>query len=214
MEGIELHRQFNIEGALVRGRPAVRARDVGKALGYSDPAEFAKMIRDEWSGRFRQGTDYAVIEGEELSSFKAGIDTGGSTPPVEIPDRARKALVLFEEGVIIATLLSNKPNADPLRWYIVDVVLPQHKQTMARLLGEAQTRVLQLEDNEAKVKRKEEKAEAWVEGTRKGVELLKGRHQDELDAVLKERNHLEAQLNGIKAGFIKKRIKVQKTWES
>lgn len=134
-ELVTLVREFDgrpVTTFLYRGRPAWVAREVGAALEYADDGKaLVAMLTREWADEMKEGSDFVRVDGAELSDLKAllgvGVD-GTPTPESEsgpISYFSPSALVLFEPGLHLALLKTNKPAGKRLRRLLVDEVLPQ-----------------------------------------------------------------------------------------
>jgi prophage antirepressor-like protein len=117
----------NFEGTEVttyfcRGRACWIARDIGKLMGYSDEGKrLTTNIGYDWRDEFIDGTDYVVIAGEELVEFKKILEVNPDSGFTYAPH----LMLLFESGLHLALVKSNKPLGVRLRRFIVDEVLPQ-----------------------------------------------------------------------------------------
>lgn len=111
------------------GRPAWVARHIGARLGYSHGGKrLPNKILGEWADEFIEGQDYAFLTGEELEAFK-GLAAGG---PGEVPANTRRGLlILFETGLHLALVKTQRPIGKRLRRFLVDQVLPQLVRTGA-----------------------------------------------------------------------------------
>lgn len=112
-----------------QGRPAWSARHIGARLGYSHAGKrLPNKILGEWADEFIEGRDYAFLTGDELEAFK-GLAAGG---PAEIPANTRRGLlVLFESGLHLVLVKTQRPVGKRLRRFLVDEVLPQLVRTGA-----------------------------------------------------------------------------------
>ncbi len=124
-ELVHITREF--EGAPLttlsyKGRPAWVAREIGKAIGYSHGGKrLPNKIKGDWAAEFIEGHDYAVLTGAELAAFKEAVGPGTDS----VPGRTAALLILFESGLHLALVKTNKPVGRRLRRFIVDQVLPQ-----------------------------------------------------------------------------------------
>jgi len=104
---------------LFRGRPAWIAADVGAALGY-DPGGFRACL-GTWAEELLDGQDIETIRGEDLREFKGLLDASvGSTL-----GRASHLTILYESGMHVACLKTEKPLGRVLRRHLADEVLPK-----------------------------------------------------------------------------------------
>jgi len=115
-----------------RGRPAWIAREIGAALEYADDGKaLVAMLTREWSDEVQEGSDFVLVMGAELSDLKALLELGVPHTPSSpgesgpIPNHAPSTIVLFESGLHLALLKTNKPVGKRLRRLLVDEVLPQ-----------------------------------------------------------------------------------------
>lgn len=103
----------------IGGRPYWLARQVGEALGYPKPERFVTLIGDEWSDELTEGVDYTLLTGEDLATVKAAVG------PDVIDPRTPSLLLLTQQGVFAASMLSRQPKARELRRWLSSEVLPQ-----------------------------------------------------------------------------------------
>lgn len=120
---------LTFNGSPVTFRPygdghVVIAREMGAALGYSDPVRLPKLIRSEWAEDFTEGTDYELLTGPALASFKdvAGDNEGRHTALVP---HAKSLLVLTETGLWAVALRTEKAMGVRLRHFLKSEVLPK-----------------------------------------------------------------------------------------
>ncbi len=100
----------------------VVGQELGGALGYARGGQLlTDAVRDEWRNEFTEGKDYEILEGEELGAFKAAARLHGEVPF----SRARALLVLFESGVHMVSLKTEKELGVKLRRLLADEVLPR-----------------------------------------------------------------------------------------
>ncbi len=116
--------KFEFEGKALaafkfRDRSCMVAQDVGAALGYS-PEGFQKSMRN-WSDELVEGTDYAVLRGDDLKAFRA---VGDETVKMTVSPRANSAAILFESGLWLVCLKTERPGGKALRRRLADDVLP------------------------------------------------------------------------------------------
>jgi prophage antirepressor-like protein len=111
-----------------QGRPVWIAREIGRALGYeNEGAKFAEKVTSDWSEDLERGTDYMVIEGDDLRDLKGALtpDSGVSA----VGDHARSLTLLTESGLHLALMLSRKPAGRRLRRWLATEVLPEIART-------------------------------------------------------------------------------------
>ena len=113
----------------IRGRPAWIATEVGRALGYeNDGARLGGLITNEWSADFKVGTDFEILQDQELRDLKDLLrlttkSVVSSEPPIGA--RARACMVLYESGVDGVALRTTQPVGVRLRRWLRDEVLPK-----------------------------------------------------------------------------------------
>ena len=106
------------------GRPCWVAREIGAAMGYVDDGKrLVTRIRGEWSSELIVGKDYKLVQGKELAEFRAFFKGTDSVPLKS----NRGFILLFESGIHLACLKTNKPIGRRLRRFIVDEVLPRYR---------------------------------------------------------------------------------------
>ncbi len=102
--------------------PAWIAREIGNAIGYARRGErLVTKVTGEWKHEFIAGTDFVVLEGEDLCDLKEVL--GQHTESVG--SRARHLVLLLEPGLHLVLAKTNKPIGVRLRRFIVGEVLPQ-----------------------------------------------------------------------------------------
>jgi hypothetical protein len=105
-----------------RDTVCVVGQELGAVLGYAREGQLlTDAIRDEWRVEFAEGKDYQILKGEELQAFKAAARLHGEVPF----SRARALLVLFESGVHMVSLKTEKELGVKLRRLLADEVLPK-----------------------------------------------------------------------------------------
>jgi prophage antirepressor-like protein len=121
------HHDLPFEGKRVtayvfRGRLTWIAINVGDALGYDNGGkDLPDVIRKAWSDEFVEGVDFAVLTGEELKEFKAVM---GLTERHSV-SRAPALMVLYETGLDLVCLRTERPLGKKLRRMIAEEVLPK-----------------------------------------------------------------------------------------
>ena len=128
------------------GRPAVIAQDLGRALGYSEEGgELVRTIRKHWTDELSPGDDVVVLAGPELERFKAELGVGAGKAPTSqhggidissvlsrLSENIRFApslTILFEGGIYIVALKTEKPCGKDLRRWLKSEVLPAINKT-------------------------------------------------------------------------------------
>ncbi|MEJ7728188.1 MAG: BRO family protein [Polyangiaceae bacterium] len=117
-----LAKVFHFEARPVRvflfnGRPCWIAQEIGDALGYT-PAGWRKALSD-WADELIDGKDSAVLRGQQLREFKSLSGSVDSTLA-----KTTNLTVLFETGVHVVALKTDKPLGKKLRRWLADEVMP------------------------------------------------------------------------------------------
>lgn len=114
---------FEFEGAPIRayvfrGRPCWIAQDVGGALGYTRVG-FGNALR-EWSDEFIDDKDLSTLRGQDLREFRSvAADT------VSVSAKTTQLTVLYESGVDLVCIKTEKPLGKKLRRFMADEVMPR-----------------------------------------------------------------------------------------
>ncbi|HMV68767.1 MAG TPA: helix-turn-helix domain-containing protein [Myxococcota bacterium] len=104
----------------LRGLPYWSARQVGEVLGYAEGGRrFADKITGEWSAELVEGVDHMLVNGEDLAAIKSLLG------PDTIDPRTPSLLLLTQQGVFAASMLSRQPKAKALRRWLSAEVLPE-----------------------------------------------------------------------------------------
>jgi prophage antirepressor-like protein len=104
-----------------QGRPCVIAAGAGRAIDYADDGKvLPDVIRKHWSDEMEEGKDFAVLTGAALHDFKAILDVIDAASV----SRAPNLMVLYESGLYLVCLKTEKPLGKKLRRYLADEVLP------------------------------------------------------------------------------------------
>ncbi|MDC3956276.1 hypothetical protein KEG38_20615 [Polyangium jinanense] len=105
-----------------RDKICVIAAELGAALGYADGGKgLPKTIVDDWGDEFIKGRDYDVLERQDLKEFKGLVkDTRGTRVSF-----AARLMVLYESGVDLVALKTEKELGKKLRRLLADEVLPK-----------------------------------------------------------------------------------------
>ena len=104
----------------IGGEPHWLARQVGEALGYTDNGRsFTTRLTGEWSDELVADVDYHLLTGESLATVKALLG------PEVIAPNTPSLLILTQQGVFAAAMLSRQPKARELRRWLSAEVLPQ-----------------------------------------------------------------------------------------
>lgn len=108
------------------GRPAIIARELGAYLGYSDNGgALVHLIANEWKAEFKAGEHFVKVTGEELAALKAA----GALAESDSGSRARHLVLLFEAGVNLVLLKSDKPEGAKVRAFLASEVMPSLART-------------------------------------------------------------------------------------
>ena len=116
------------EGATIttityKGKLCWIASEVGQTLGYSKKGgRLVDKITESWSTEMLDGSDYAVLHGEELSDFKTFLEL---TPESGVSRRSPHIMLLYETGLHFVCLKTNKQIGRRLRRFLADEVMPQ-----------------------------------------------------------------------------------------
>jgi len=123
----EIVKMFEFEGRpfaafTVDGRPAILAKELGIRLGYANNgSRISKLIRTEWKNSFVEGKHYKIITGQELVDFKQLLEPGTYC----VPGHASHIIILFEEGINMVALKSDKASAVRFQRFLAEKVVPQ-----------------------------------------------------------------------------------------
>ena len=115
---------FEFEGRALRayvfrGRPCWIAQDVGAALAYSRVG-FGNALR-EWGDELIDGKDCETLRGSDLREFRA--TAGADTETVSA--KTTQLTVLYESGIDLVCLKTEKPLGRKLRRFMADEVMPR-----------------------------------------------------------------------------------------
>lgn len=115
------------------GRPYFAAAEVSAALGY-EPSKLADKVGGEWASEFIEGTDYAVIRGDDARTISQIIREKLSE--IEPPETggpkkggAHRLLLLTRDGLNLALMKTRKPAGVRMRRWLASEVLPALAQT-------------------------------------------------------------------------------------
>lgn len=118
---------FEFEGQIVRlyvfrGRVCCIAPEAGRALAYSEVG-FRSCMRN-WQGRLelKPGEHYDVLSGADLEEFRALL---GASADLALAAKASSVTILYEEGLNMVCLLTNRPLGQQLRQKLAADVLPK-----------------------------------------------------------------------------------------
>lgn len=131
MQTFEKAPTFEFEGRTLttiqyRGEPVWLALDLGNALGYArNGSVLTDKIRKQWPGELVEGEDYYMVRGQELRDLKKLLEPS----TVSVGSRAPSVMVLNEDGLLGACLLSRKPFGRRLRKWLRSDVLPSIRAT-------------------------------------------------------------------------------------
>jgi prophage antirepressor-like protein len=156
------------------GRPCWIAREIGAAMGYvQNGKRLVDRVRSDWSADFIKDRDYTILHGQNLKDFAKLIHDGTESVPRRshlgtdpVPSHSKHLMLLFESGIHLACLRTNKPIGRRLRRFIVDKILPDIVRTGTyraekppKSNSDGQSRVLHAEalrDREARLLAKED----------------------------------------------------------
>jgi prophage antirepressor-like protein len=112
------------------GKPYWIAKEVGRALGYSNDGRglIDFFVRD-WSKEFDEGEDYVKLEGKQLSNFKQILkDHEDFSLSSELKFTSR--IILFtKEGIFGVLQLTKKEEGHRMRKWLRREVLPSIQET-------------------------------------------------------------------------------------
>ena len=107
---------------MFRGRLCVVATDLGRVLGYAEKGRsIVAVIRKQWAGEMVLGQDYDVLRGADLREFLLIVQDGEA----DSPSRRARLMILYESGVDLVCLRTDKPLGRKLRRFLVAEVLPK-----------------------------------------------------------------------------------------
>lgn len=119
-----------------KGRGCVLAAQLGEAAGYKEGRILVKQISGAWAGEFKDGYHYEILKGEELQQLRECLFSAAGSPdpstfkvPGSLDAKATHAMVLYEPGVYLATLLTKKPAGKRLRAKLAQDILPEIART-------------------------------------------------------------------------------------
>lgn len=115
----------DVTTVVYKGKPCMVAADLGLALGYGSGGRKIKDRLREWGDELESGVDYDVLEGQDLADFKALSGVG----PKSGPSRAPSLTILYESGVHLVCIKTEKPAGRAFRRWLADEVLPQLMRT-------------------------------------------------------------------------------------
>lgn len=115
---------FDFEGRplrayIFRGRPCWIAQEVGAALGYPR-SSFVRALQD-WADELIAGKDFETLRSADLREFKAIAALGSENDP----SRAPSLTILYESGIDLVCLKTEKPLGKKLRRFMADEVMPR-----------------------------------------------------------------------------------------
>lgn len=121
-----LVKTFDFNGAAItayvfRGRECWIAQDVARVLGY-DPKGWSNSLRG-WEGELIDGQDYLVLRGVNLREF---VGTTGY-----VVAKTTQLSVLFEPGLNLVCIKTEKPLGKTLRRFVAERVLPDLRRRSA-----------------------------------------------------------------------------------
>lgn len=104
-----------------RDRPCMVVADVGRALGYGD-RKLGGTMRQNWSDELMSGIDFDTLDGDSLVAFKASLVDAHETWASKIH---RSLTVLYESGLNLVCLKTEKPLGRKLRRFLAAEVMPK-----------------------------------------------------------------------------------------
>jgi prophage antirepressor-like protein len=117
---------FNVNTVLFDGKPCWITKDIGNVLGYAKKGKgLIELISREWSDEFIKGEHIDILSGQELSDFKKVLDVVASNATTSAP----KLSILYEPGINLVCLNTQKPVGKRLRRLISTVVMPSIRKT-------------------------------------------------------------------------------------
>jgi prophage antirepressor-like protein len=108
-----------------KGEPVVVARELAAALGYVDPSKIGEKIRGDWSADFREGEDFRLLDGDDLSAFKAAWPDTPVAGASTLTHTRRSLLILTESGLWMVAQKTEKELGVKLRRFLAEKVLPK-----------------------------------------------------------------------------------------
>ncbi len=106
-----------------RGRPCVIAADVGRVLGYADDGKrLVDRLRSDWFDELIPARDIDTLRGDDLREFK---DATRLTPESGVSGNVPSLTILYESGVDLVCIKTDKPLGKKLRRFLADEVLPK-----------------------------------------------------------------------------------------
>lgn len=131
----DLVKQFNFENndltvIHIDGEPWFVAKEIGMVLGYAeDGKRFVRNISEKWKDEFDEDMLYK-LEGEKLQWFKEvrQVTETVTRQPVDYT-RLNSLLLISEQGIYQAIILSKKPIGKKLRKWLSKDVLPAIRKT-------------------------------------------------------------------------------------
>lgn len=93
--------------------------EISLALGYKKPWRISDAIRREWKEEFSEEQDFKIVSSDEIE-----------TRDFAVSNRARRVMLLTEQGVDLVILKSRRKAGVRLRRHLSSVVLPQFRRGM------------------------------------------------------------------------------------
>lgn len=100
-----------------RGRRAWVLSHVGVAMGYK-PTVLKGLIRQDWKKEFLEGRHVDTVKGEDLDNLKKVLSYGGRSNL--LPSKISIVTILYEPGLDLILLKSEKPIGRELRTVLID----------------------------------------------------------------------------------------------
>lgn len=99
------------------------ATQIAAALHYSKPDRISTLIKTKWADDFVKGEHYFVIYSKEIKELEFDTLHWGVS-------KARRLMLLTEEGLHLVLLKTRKKEGIKLRQYLAKVILPQLRRGM------------------------------------------------------------------------------------
>jgi prophage antirepressor-like protein len=109
------------------GRPCWLLPLVEAAMDYA-PTALGSLIRDDWKAEFVAGKHFEVLRGEQLKELRALLD---ATLPDLVASKASNITILYQEGLDLIAIKSDKQASRDLRAFLVEKVMPSIRETGA-----------------------------------------------------------------------------------
>lgn len=112
------------------------AAGVGAALDYADDGKtLPAIIRKAWDEEMVEGVDFDVLTGRDLNDFKSMLEAAEQNSAGRSAGRASSLMVLYETGLDLVCLKTEKPLGKKLRRMIAEEILPRLRRGEAIVPG-------------------------------------------------------------------------------